>query len=436
MATPDAPISVLILHRVGNPSCAPRFLRSHAMSFAESIGAARCLFHDISLPLPAYVREATFDGVFLDVTMLGARWRGAAAYREVREHYAFVRDLNAVKIAFPQDEYDCHELLDEWLCEWRVDVVMSVLDRNHEVLYPKYLLQGRIEVGFTGYVDQRLLSFPTRPHATRRIDIGYRAKRLPPYFGHIGETKWTIGRDVLARSRGTDLAVDIAVGDAATIAGEGWLDFVASCRFMLGSNSGSSLRDPRGEIQSRVKHHMSRHPRAAFAEVEAACFPGLDGVHEFTAISPRNLEAAALGTGQLLVDGEYSGILKPGEHYLALRPDASNFDEVADAMSDAPAIEAMIRRCREAILDEPRLRYESRNRTLADLVVRGLPPSGPRMTPAAADALLAQYQHDMCKRYSGLWRQQAIAHTVRRCVDAAPAQIGRVLRRLASAVRR
>jgi hypothetical protein len=77
-------------------------------------------------------------------------------------------------------------------------------------------------------------------------------------------------------------------------------------------------------------------PDAPFEEVEKNCFPGLDGKYNFTAISPRVLEAAMLGSAQILVDGEYSGIVKPGEHFIPIRPDASNFPEVLDAMADRP----------------------------------------------------------------------------------------------------
>ncbi len=434
MAASSDPLSVLILHSVGNPVCAPRFLLRHAMSFRDSVPQARAIAHDVSLPLPGYVREAKFDAVFLDVSMLRARWRSAEEYATVRESYGFVREMEAFKIAFPQDEYDCNEVLDDWLCDWRVDRVVSVLEGNHDVLYPRFHKQGAIEVGFTGYVDSSLVDRPLRALAGRPIDIGYRAKRLAPYFGSIGETKWTIGRDVLERSLGKGLVTDIAVGDAKSILGDAWVEFVSSCRFMLGSNSGSSLLDPLGDIQRRVKRFVQDHPAAPFIEVEAACFPGLDRKHQFTALSPRNLEAALLGTGQLLVDGDYSGLLKPGEHYIALRPDASNFDEVVEAMRDVPRVEAMIRRCREAILDEPRLRYEHRDRHLADLIAESASHRNRPAKADAMDAMIERYEQDMRAAYARHWKRQAMRQRLKHLVSVLPTPLALALRRIAKGV--
>ena len=63
-------------------------------------------------------------------------------------------------------------------------------------------------------------------------------------------------------------------------------------------------------------------------EVEAACFPGKDGSVPLYAISPRHLECCATRTCQILTEGDYNGILQPGVHYLSLKKDFSNLDDV------------------------------------------------------------------------------------------------------------
>ena len=82
--------------------------------------------------------------------------------------------------------------------------------------------------------------------------------------------------------------------------------------------------------------YLAEHPDASFEEVEANCFPGADGGLRYFAISPRHLEACATRTAQVLIEGSYNGILRPGEHYIELRRDFSNLDEVLDLIeSDA-----------------------------------------------------------------------------------------------------
>ena len=55
-----------------------------------------------------------------------------------------------------------------------------------------------------------------------------------------------------------------------------------------------------------------------------------DGRLQLFAISPRHLEACATRTCQVLVEGEYSGVLRPGEHYIPVRKDLSNLDDVLE----------------------------------------------------------------------------------------------------------
>ena len=428
------PLRVLILHRMGHPDHAPRFLPRHVASFARTHPESVCIVHDVHLPLPAYVRDAECDLVLLDVTLLGARWRGDEARQRLLAELAFLRDCDAVKIAFPQDEYDCHEVLDDWLCDWRVDGVFSVIDGPRDVLYPRYHRAGRFELGFTAYLDDELLSRAQRPWAGRPTDLGYRAKKLPPYFGRLGQVKWTIGRDVLARAAGCGLSMDIAVGDHAAIPGGAWLEFVESCRFMLGANSGSSLLDPRGDIQTRVRECVRRRPHATFDEIEQECFAGLDGRHEFTAIAPRNLEAAMLGTGQILVDGPYSGILRANEHYIPLRADASNFAEVQERMRDAIEVPEMIARCKATIAGEVRLTHAHRDARVARVVAlcqRRRPREGSRWRDARD-----RYEREMSGAYRALWKTLEREASARRWIATAPPLVQSLGRALARRFRR
>jgi len=420
--------SVLVLHRMGNPALVPAFLPGHMRSIERSWPDGACLFHDVSLPLPGWVRSLPFEAVFLDVTLLTTRWMGAAVHAPIRRDYAFVRDLPALRIAFPQDEYDCSATLDEWMCDWKVDVVVSVIDGHRDVLYPKFHREGRIETGFTGYVDEKLIDRDWVPWAKRPIDIGYRAKRLPPYFGRLGELKWTIGRDMLDRARGSGLSLDIRVGDGHALPGGAWIEFVGSCRAMLGTPSGSSLLDPRGDVQSSVRAFLRGRPDASFEEVERTCFAGLDGTHVFSAISPRAIEAALAGTVQLLVEGDYSGVLVAGEHYLPLRADAGNFPELREAMRDEAAMLAMARRCREAVLSDARLRRPNRDAWLRTLVLQHR--SRRRLTPDTAVVKdgVRRYEAEIDAARRRLWRAQAWQARFRRMMDRAPLGVATPLR--------
>ena len=55
----------------------------------------------------------------------------------------------------------------------------------------------------------------------------------------------------------------------------------------------------------------------------------------YRTISPRHLEAAAFRVCQILFEGRYAGLLEPMVHYIPLRKDFSNLDEVLDRFRDA-----------------------------------------------------------------------------------------------------
>jgi hypothetical protein len=195
----------------------------------------------------------------------------------------------------------------------------------------------RIRVGIsrvlTGYLSSETLGridAIVREQAERPIAIGYRAARVAPSLGRHGRLKSDIAVRVAEASAARDMRVDIATGGGATIRGDEWYRFLASCRYTLGVEGGASVHDPDGSLQQATARYLAAHPGAPFEEVEANCFPGADGLLGYVAISPRHLEACATRTAQVLIEGSYNGILRAGEHYIELRRDFSNLDAVMD----------------------------------------------------------------------------------------------------------
>ncbi|MCW5599814.1 MAG: hypothetical protein KIT59_12005 [Nitrosomonas sp.] len=413
-------LNILVLHSLGNPAKAADFLEKHVYCLRRNLPDHNYLYHDVSLELPEYVKSTSFHAIILDVTLLCHRWTSSESFHRLKSNYDFVRQSDAIKIALPQDEYDCNELLDDWMCDWGVDVVVSVIEKHRDVLYPRYSKVGKIVLGYTSYVDESLLRFDLKPWTERRVEIGYRAKKLPPYFGRLGETKWRIGLAVEAAASGHGFVTDIVLGDQGTLLGQTWLDFINDSKFTLGANSGSSLLDPRGEIQRGIRAYFRKHPAASFEEIEEKFFKGLDGKYEFTAISPRILEAAALNSCQILVKGDYSGIVRPWEHYIPISADASDFDDVAAAMRDHDLVKRMIANCREAILESKELRYSVKAERLISFIVEGLDNKVLHSPVAPVEAAIRKYQAEMPRRYLRKWRSQAIKQSIRESLDGHP----------------
>lgn len=421
-------MNILVLHKLGNPASAPHFLVRHVFSLKNNFPEHNYIYHDCHLPIPAWLKEVEFDAIVLDVTLLCVRWAPEDLFRKTLADLDFVRQSRCFKVAMPQDEYDCSAILDQWMVDWSVDIVYSVLSENHAALYPKYHKTGSIRLAFTGYLDESTLNIPRLPFRSREIDIGYRARKLPAYFGRIGHQKEQVGVAVAQQAASRSLRADIKIGVEYSLHGTHWLEFLGNSKFTLGSNSGSSLMDPVGAIRRRVYDFVWRNPGARFEDIEAACFPGEDGRYEFTAISPRILEAAVMDSCQILVPGHYSGVFKAWEHYIPIAPDANDFDEVCKAMSDESLVLPMIARAREAILSHPQLRYANQSAAVIEAI-----GSGARGRTGSAhpdfSAVSARYVSEMGSKQRWLYLRQGLRSRAIAQVDRHP-RLGSLLRSL------
>lgn len=306
--------------------------------------------------VPSYLRHIHFDVVILHYTLLaGERFLPGDAWNTKMQGLS---QLKGYKIAIPQDEYSCTQRLIELFREISVDAVCTCfyLEKDIHFVYAQYLPEKvkYLQV-LTGYVDERSIEEvkpKTIKYADRQIDIGYRASMLPAHFGRHGQLKYQLVDEFNNRLTGSNLVLDIKnsnktlTNDDATVLkfGNSWMDFLLDCKAFIGCEGGSSLLDHTGDIQEKVLQYCSEHPKAGFEEIEKACFPGQDFNISCFAISPRHFEAATTKTLQILVEGYYGGIFKPGVHYLSLKKDYSNFAEIINALSDTEACQKIVDR--------------------------------------------------------------------------------------------
>lgn len=350
---------ILVLHGLDDVAAARATSVNHCFSYIRHQPGNEYLYHCATDVVTPALLQMRFDVVILDTSFLSRRcMRPRALFDAMRQDYNWLSALNAVKVALPQDEYDHCHLLDDWLFEMGVDIIYTCVPHS-EILYPKCSSSARILPALTGYVEDaeiaryRRLS---RPWEKRAIDVAYRARALPPNYGRLACQKSEVGLRFLEKA-GRYVACDIAVDADRAIVGDDWCRFLGNARFALGSLSGASMMDPYGDCYDDVQAYMELHPGAAFETVEAACFPGQDGRYVFSAISPRIFEAAAAGCCQILAEGRYHEALEPWRHYIPLKSDLSNLDEVLLAMRDEGRVRTIISESQAVLLGREEFRY-------------------------------------------------------------------------------
>jgi len=317
----------------------PRATVRDALYSFERHSSHRCFYLNLAIRrVPRWLRRVDFDAIVFQTTFFSERWL-PDVFARVSARAAPLAELDAVKLALPQDEFYRSRDLCQAVERFGIDHVLSTAPESEWATLYAGLDRDRVGLSrvLTGYLSPDTLTragAAAAQTAERPLDIGYRAFPAQSWWGREGRLKLAIAdaveRELERDARG--LRTDISTDVADTIHGDDWYRFLASSKYTLGAEGGASIHDPDGAIMARSQVYLAEHPGASADEVETACFPGAEGSLALDAISPRHLEACATRTAQVLVEGDYNGVLRPGEHYIPVRRDLSNVAEALDAV--------------------------------------------------------------------------------------------------------
>jgi hypothetical protein len=317
----------------------------HLYAFDRYSGE-ECHYLNVFFGIPHYITRISFDLIIYHYTFTSLKWDGEPRFRAYLERFGRLKNLSGYKVAIPQDEYVNSIPTCEYFLTFGIKTVFTCLSpSDYQKVYPRELsgLDHYVTV-LTGYIDERSLNEVSRfrkPHRDRGIDIGYRARKLPFWLGRHGIIKWQLTEKFQEACMGKDLRINLSNDYKDVFIGKDWYRFLGECRVVLGCEGGASLHDPDGSIRACVENYYAENPDAPFEEVEKRCFKGLDGNLHLFAISPRHFEACITKTCQALVEGEYAGIFKPGIHYIEIKKDWSNIEEVIGIIRDVDQCEKM-----------------------------------------------------------------------------------------------
>ena len=337
-------------------------------------GEHNFLYHRWDNPITSALRRTTFHVVVLNTTALRiCRHRPREHYYRIRDAWSFVADLDAVKLAFPQDDYHQTNELDVLFDGFGVNVVYSVVPKHMHMFYPLSGRSAELKGVLTGYVDDNSVESIARfnrPFGDREFDIFQRVTMYPYFGGYYARTKGhmaTCFKEVGEKNR---VKVDISTQAKDVLNDDRWLECLGNSRYSLGCEGGVSLWDPDGTYQDLVSAYLRERKDASFEEVKAACFPGEDGRYVFSAVSPRLFESAMMGCSQILVEGEYLGLLRPWEHYIPVQPDMRDVEDAVEAMGDLYAAKRRVAACHETLVENSSLRYSALAKEVTDDIER------------------------------------------------------------------
>ena len=239
-------------------------------------------------------------------------------YSRMNDKIAFIQSVEA--------DYICSQLplkSAQWLYrDAQSSKVLSVPHAlNPNAYYPQKSVKRNIDIGFRGYLYHNLIGDMERTNAIK-------------IFQEKGEAK--------------ELLCDIQM---KTISRELWATFLNSCKGIIGAESGTYYLTRDGKPIAKACDFLKEQPDPKFDDLFAFAFQDCLDYVSGKAISSRHFEPIGTKTCQILVEGDYNGILNGGEHYIKLNKDLSNIEEAIQQFKDETFRNNMVEQTYNYVMD-------------------------------------------------------------------------------------
>lgn len=314
---------------------------------------------------PAYIANVDFDLIVLQTTFTQRLSRSEGYFAQMIRRAKKIAQIPAPKVALVQDEFWNSGKVERFINMFGVGVVFSVSPPSEwPKIYPKVDADRvRFHRVLTGYLDEAMLDRMVAAGASgrpRHNDIIYRAAGKPsPAWGRFGYMKQMLVDAVRELGPTFRLKLDVSTDTSDALYGDDWIEFLAGARYTLGAPSGASLLDRDGQIAAKVEAYRAANPNASFDEIERQCFAGMDGSLYLSAVGPRHIEACATRTCQILIEGDYNGLLQPDVHYIAVKPDLSNLRQVLAQLGDEGRRNTIVERAYNDVVRPMHITYRN-----------------------------------------------------------------------------
>ena len=233
----------------------------------------------------------------------------------------------APMVLFIGNEYDLLDDKLKFIRETGVEFVCSQLPlAAAEYLYQKGANSRLIEMPHALNADK----YRPLPGASREIDIGFIGDIYWPFVGDRERTDLIEWFEKHGADQG--LSCDIR---KQRVGRDEWVGFLNGCKAIVGAESGTYyLNDCGGLLERARAYNLFENRDASFEEVFNRFYRDQPCSKSGKSISSRHFEAIGTKTCQILIDGDYNGILQADQHYIAVNKDLSNIDEALEKFRD------------------------------------------------------------------------------------------------------
>ena len=348
---------LVVYHRYTYPRFADAATINHHIGAIEQYSAHNVWSVNAELGFPRGLAELEFDAIVLHYSVFGM---SSDNYMLDDEWWEYLSSTQAHLTAFFQDEYIRNGQRYRMLDAYEFDCVFTLLEPSQfAATYAGRTSVPTIVWSLAGYVSDDVVGAAQKfalPDAQRPVDVSYRGRPLFPYMGRGGLEKSQIATGFAAAAKGSGLVLDIDGSVGGRIYGDDWWRLLGRSKAALGVEAGVSVFDVDDVVFPEYLRRLDANPDLTVDDMTDVLAPHEDRIL-YRTISPRHFEAAAFGVCQVLFEGRYSGHMQPMVHYLPLRKDFSNADEVIAQLKDAALRGEIVANARRDLVDSGEFGY-------------------------------------------------------------------------------
>lgn len=358
-------MKVLVLHGLVHASRVTTL--QHTLSFSRHLNGCEVTYvHGLGL-VGGDAVKGNFDLAIVTYELAGLR--NTPFWKVVRDRIRPLLERSRIRVLMPQDDYSSCAYLDDFAVECEFNFVFTPLTRDLHMLYPRATAQGiTFHEAFTGYWEEST-SLPIGdfriPFEERSVDLGQRVRHLPPQLGPAAQRKGELAIRFAAQASDAGFTCDVSTRDSDVLIGSDWWKFLGNTKFTVGRLGGASIADPRGRLAAKVRQLQLRKPKITYGEIAVRLKTASLPQGDFTAISPRLFECAAMGVCQILERAHYFNDFEPWREYIPLDPNMSNLDEVFNVMRDQDQCREIASQAEKSLITSGRFTYRQFIRRLA-----------------------------------------------------------------------
>jgi hypothetical protein len=297
-------------------------------------------------------------------------------------------NYNGIKMVFIQDEYYDIKKLVSFINNIKLDIVFTVLVNDQDIMtIYKEVTNKNIKYVkcLNGYISNSM-TINYKKINEKTTDILYRGRKLHPRYGLLGYYKFEIGYKFVEyiKNNNINLNYNISSNNKDRIY-DNWYEHMANTKITLGTPSGSNVPNYDNTLLIFINKLLNNDETSALLECDDNTYIShLKLINEYIKIpeilsvnmlSPKMFEAIACGTVLVMLEGDdtyYSGVLKPDVHYIPLKMDYSNMDEVILKLQDDDYLQTMADKAMNDIINQEKYTYKSFINKVDDIISKNI----------------------------------------------------------------